>query len=75
MYHGDIDMGSLMASVASVTEAPRLDADLVMTRNDQSISITFGAKAKKVDQIEFSLLSDPTRFHSLTSNQSSVRIT
>ncbi len=67
-------MNSLMASVASVTEAPRSDADIIMTRQDQIISITFGAKAKKVDQIEFSLLSDPTRFHSLTSNQSFVRI-
>lgn len=41
IYHGDINMNSLMASVANVTEEPRYDADLIMTRKDKNLTITF----------------------------------
>ncbi len=30
--HGDVDMQGLMASVANVSVAPRLDADLILKR-------------------------------------------
>lgn len=67
-------MQGLMASVASVTEAPRGDADIIMTRKDTALVFTFGAKATQVDQIQFTLLSDPTRLHSLVSMNPSVHV-
>jgi hypothetical protein len=73
--HGDIDMQGLMASVANVSNTQHYDADLIMTRHEGALSITFGAKATKVDQVEFTLLSDPTKFKSLTSSNSAVHIT
>ena len=60
-----------MASVSSVTEAPRSDADFIMT----SLIFTFGAKATNVDQINFTILSDPTRIHSLISTNPAISIT
>lgn len=74
VYHWDIDMEWLKASVSSVTEAPRSDADIIMTRKDDTLVFTFGAKATKVDQIQFTLLSDPARLHLLVSNNSAVHI-
>ena len=41
IFHGDINMNDLMASVANVTEEPRYDADLILTRQDKNLSITF----------------------------------
>ena len=70
----NVDLNSLMASVAIVTEAPRSDADIIMVRQQDSLVFTFGATAKKVDQIKFTLLSDPTRLHSLTSSNSAIQI-
>lgn len=67
-------MQGLMASVASVTEAPRSDADIIMTRQGNSLLFTFGAKATKVDTIQFSILSDPTRLHAITTNNSLIHI-
>jgi hypothetical protein len=60
--HGDVDMQGLMASVENITEAPRLEADIIMKRDNNSLSIIFGANAKNVDQVEFTLLSDPSKF-------------
>lgn len=73
--NGWIDTRGLMASVASVTEAPRLEADLIMKREWEKLVFTFWANAKKVDRIEFLLLSDPTKFRSLSSNDSNVTVT
>jgi hypothetical protein len=74
-YHGDFDMKGLMASVATVTEVPRSEADFIMTQKDASLIFTFGATAKKVDQIRFTLLSDPTRLDSISSNNKAIQIT
>lgn len=73
--NGGIDTRGLMASVASVTEAPRLEADLIMKRDGGNLIFTFGANAKKVDRIEFTLLSDPAKFKSLTSSDTAIKIT
>ena len=73
--HGDIDMQGLMASVANVSNTQHYDADLIMVRHDNVLSITFGAKASHVDQVDFTLLSDPTRCKSLTSTNPDVHIT
>jgi len=65
-----------MASVASVAtpEVPRLEADLILSRSGNVLSFVFGAKAEKVDRIEFTLLSDPSRFHSLTTTNPDIQI-
>lgn len=75
IIHGGIDTRGLMASVASVTEAPRLEADLILKRDGGNLTFIFGANAKKVDHIDFTLLSDPAKFKSLTSSESTVTIT
>ncbi len=74
LSHGDVDMQGLMASVASVSNTQHYDADLIMTRQNNVLSITFGAKATKVDQVNFTLLSDPAKFKSLTSTDATVSI-
>lgn len=73
-YHGDIDMNWLMASVSSVAEAPRMEADLIVEKKANQISLVFGAKAEKVDRIQLSLLSDPTRLRSLSSTNPDISI-
>ncbi len=72
--HGDVDMQGLMASVANVSEVPHFDADLILQRDWSNISLIFGANAKKVDKIDFTILSDPTRFRSLKSTNIAVHI-
>lgn len=72
--HGDIDTRGLMASVASLTEAPPLDANLILKQQGNNLSVIFGAQASKVDRIDFNLLSDPARFHSLQSSHKSITI-
>lgn len=72
VMHGDVDMQWLMASVENITEAPRLDADIIMKRSNNSLSITFGANAKNVDQVEFTLLSDPTKLRWITINNPDI---
>ncbi len=74
VFHGNIDMWGLMASVANVSEVSQFDADLILRRQWNNISLIFGAHAKKVDKIDLTILSDPTRFHSLKSTSNSVRI-
>ena len=74
-YHGDIDLNWLSASVASIAEVPRMEADLIIQKNTiNNISLVFGAKAEKVDHIQFSILSDPTRLRSLSSNNPDIII-
>jgi hypothetical protein len=46
----------------------------MMSRTDKLLSFTFGAKAVKVDKIKFTILSDPTRLHSVVSNNPLIRI-
>jgi hypothetical protein len=46
-----------------------------MTRKDRALSFVFGAKAEKVDKIQFTLLSDPTRLRSLVSTNPLVHVT
>ncbi len=72
--HGDIDMQGLMASVANVSDTKHYDADLIMSRSGSILSLTFGTRASKVDQVAFTLLSDPTKFTSLTTTSPSVHI-
>jgi hypothetical protein len=74
LYHGDIDMNWLMASVSSVAETPRMEADLIVEKKANQVSLIFGAKAEKVDRIELTLLSDPTRLRSLSSTNPDVSI-
>lgn len=63
-----------MASVANITELPPLDANLVLKKQGNVLSVIFGAKASKVDRIDLNLLSDPTRIHSLESSHKAVTI-
>ncbi len=63
-----------MASVSSVAEAPRMEADLIVEKKANQISLVFGAKAEKVDRIQLSLLSDPTRLRSLSSTNPDISI-
>lgn len=72
--HGGIDTRGLMASVANITELPPLDANLVLKKQGNVLSVIFGAKASKVDRIDLNLLSDPTRIHSLESSHKAVTI-
>jgi hypothetical protein len=74
LIHSDIDPRGLMASVAGVTEVPRYDADLVMTRENSSLIVTFGTRAQAVDTVDLTLLGDPSRLHSITSINPDVRI-
>ena len=74
IIHSDIDPQGLMASVAGVTETPQYDADLVMTRENSSLIVTFGTRAQAVDTVDLTLLGDPNRLHSITSTHPDVRI-
>lgn len=74
VMHGDVDMQGLMASVENITEAPRLEADIIMKRDNNSLSIIFGANAKSVDQVEFTLLSDPSKFKWITVSDSNITV-
>ncbi len=64
-----------MASVAGVTEIPRYDADLVMTRENSSLIITFGTRAQAVDTVDLTLLGDPTRLHTITASSPDIHVT
>ncbi len=75
LIHSGIDPRGLMASVAGVTEMPLYDADLIMTRENNSLIFTFGTRAQAVDTVDFTLLGDPSRLHAITSNNPGVRIT
>ena len=74
VYHWDVDMSGLMASVSNVVEAPKLEADIIMSHESNMLSIVFGTKAEKVDQIEFTLLGDPSRLRSLVSTSANIQI-
>lgn len=74
VIHGDVSMEWLMASVENVTETPRLDADIIMKRSGDSLLFTFGAKGKKVDLIEFTLLSDPTKFRGIKNSNPDISV-
>ena len=63
-----------MASVALVSDVPSYDADIVMTRQNDSIVLTFGKRAQAVDTIDLTLLGDPSRLHSITSINPDFRI-
>ena len=67
-------MSGLMASVSNVVEAPKLEADIIMSHESNMLSIVFGTKAEKVDQIEFTLLGDPSRLQSLVSTTANIQI-
>ncbi len=64
-----------MASVANVSDTPHYDADLIMSRQGTTLIFTFGSAAQKVDRIDFTLLGDPMRLHSLTATSPDIRIT
>ena len=63
-----------MASVENVTETPRLDADIIMKRTWNTLTFVFGAKGKKVDQVDFTLLADPTKFHGVKHSNPDITI-
>lgn len=67
-------MQGLMASVANVKKGPHYDADIIMNRENTSLIFTFGSTAYKVDRIDFTLLGDPTRFHSISSTDANIQI-
>lgn len=46
-----------------------------MTRKDGILSFVFGAKAEKVDTIQFTIFSDPTKLRSLVSKNPLVHVT
>jgi hypothetical protein len=51
-----------------------MEADLIVEKKANQVSLIFGAKAEKVDRIELTLLSDPTRLRSLSSTNPDVSI-
>jgi hypothetical protein len=65
-----------MASVAEInTPSVVYPADLIMSRSSTGvISLVFGAHAKKVDRIEFSILGDPSRLHSVATKNPDIQI-
>lgn len=63
-----------MASVANVSDTPHYDADLIMSRQGTTLIFTFGSAAQKVDRIDFTLLGDPARFHSVSSTDTNIEI-
>jgi hypothetical protein len=76
MYHTDIDTSGLMASVANISDAPHYEADLIMSRSSNGmISLMFGTPAKAVDRVEVSILGDPSRLHSVATQDPDIQIT
>jgi hypothetical protein len=54
---------------------PHYDADIVMTRQSNSIVFILGKSAQAVDTIDLTLLGDPSRLHAITSPNTDIRIT
>ncbi len=76
-FHSDLDTAGLMASVAQIsTPSVVYPADLIMSRSSTGmISLVFGAQAKWVDRVEFSILGDPARLHNLQTKNPDIQIT
>lgn len=75
IINGDVDMRGLMANVSNVSRGAQYDADLILTQKSGILEAVLGANADGVDRVEFTLLSDPTRFRSLTALASDTLIT
>jgi len=52
------DMRGLMASVSEIAQ-PQYDADIVMERKGDTLTLIMGKEAQKVDTVSFRLLSNP----------------
>ncbi len=65
------DMRGLMASVSEIAQ-PQYDADIVMKRVGDTVSIIMGKSAQKVDTISLRLLSNPADALVLTPSAGTV---
>lgn len=63
-----------MAQVGQLTKSSQYDADLILKKSENTLTIILGSTAEEVDSIGFTLLSDPTRFDSVTSVDPNIAI-
>lgn len=76
VYTQDIDTRGLMASVSNVANQKTYPADLILeSSQDGVLDVIFGSKAESVDSLTFTLLSDPEKLTSLTTDDSRVTLT
>lgn len=72
VYHGGLDTRWLLASVALVADS-QYGADLIAERNGDGIDIILWTSATQVENIAFTLLSDPEKLLHLSSESASIR--
>jgi hypothetical protein len=63
-----------MANVSQLT-AQKSSADIILSRSDTAMVVTFGSHAEHVDGVSFTLMTDPTRVTMITSKDSAVTST
>ena len=70
-----IDLGSLQANVVS-SQNPKVlyDADLILERTAETITLRIGKDAQNVDTLYGTILWDPTYFQGLSTTQNGVEI-
>lgn len=73
-YSQNNDLGGLMASVANLTSSPKYEADLILERSGNTAKLVFGATATKVDNLSFTILTDPVHVRSLKTDSKDVTL-
>lgn len=63
-----------MASVANLTSSPKYEADLILERSGNTAKLVFGATATKVDNLSFTILTDPVHVRSLKTDSKDVTL-
>ncbi len=75
MITQDVDTRGLMASVSQIAGEKQYEADVVLeSQADDTLSVVFGSLAQSVDSLSFTLLADPEKFTSLTTDNASAKI-
>ncbi len=76
MVTQDVDTRGLMASVSNIANEKHYDADVVLESAWTGIiDVVFGSTARNVDSFSFTILSDPEKLTSLTTNDARATIT
>lgn len=71
----NFSLGNISASVIEgVKNTPQYDADLLVERTGNDITLRIGKNAKNVESLSLAFLSDPTRFRGVSSTDSYTRI-
>lgn len=73
-YSQNGDMKGLMASVANLTPSVEYSADIVMSHSGESLSMVFGSEAKHVENISFTLVTNPEKVQNISSTDSRVAL-